>query len=1373
MNKISNLKREIFNKVKKFYKLRKKGEKFIPGKTRIDYAGRVYNEKEMINLVDASLDFWLTAGRYAQQFEKEFAKFLGVKYCLLTNSGSSANLLAISALTSPKLGKKRLKPGDEVITAACGFPTTLNPILQNNLTPVFIDIDLGTYNIQVDKIEKAISKKTKAIFIAHTLGNPANLEKILKIVKKHNLWFIEDNCISGDRCSVIRLDGEIEIRTIKEIYDIFKCGKYKHFEILSNGEIFKQNDLKNLSNEFINTLSKRQLRILKLYQTHQGNSDKITTKLNISKSSYYCSMWEIRRKMRNFVGVKFQWAKVKNVVFKGIKEVRYITQNFGQTCVTNDHRIMVLNNGRLIDEYAIDFINKKNSFVNLLLTDNSKKKIVDLAAYLKGYTQKNGYIKYDNKWIWFEYNKNCWKGGISELPKLKRYYKGHDLKILCALFGFYCSEGSCGHELRFNSTNYSDIKFITKSIKSVSNLKTIRISYQNKRLPNVIRGGRFKSNKVVYSANMGHELINIIFSILGGTDSFNKKVPNFIFNLDKEYMEVFYNWYIKGDGCRKSKEEANFVITTASSKMAAGINLLNNLIFKKYSRFIISRDKYYDISPVKSLKYIKKKVVKVEKRKNAEVYDITVEGASTFTDACGNVLLHNCDALGSKYKGKYTGTFGHLATFSFYPAHQMSCLKNTPIPYLDENRRWKLNKIEKIYERYANKPNKIKILSFNKNNKIEWSTPSAILRHKLGSKKIVKIISQHGREVDVTEDHSIFVLDKDTATIIPKFAREIRKDNYLVATNNIPCPDEIKYIDILDYFRDKNAYVSDFSHSNLKYVKNADYRWQFQSRNTLPIKYLKEYNLETENLRIGISQSHKIPARIPINEELCRLIGYFIAEGSYQDGLVFSFNRNEKDLIDDVKNLSKTIFGIEAAINYIGNNAVNIEVQSKNVEIIFKETFKIEGGALKKRIPWFIYHSDESCIYSFIYGYTRGDGSIKKMKDNTNRIDVTSVSRELLNDFQYLLSRIGISASFYRRNTARKRKIGKYYADGKDNYSLCFSGYIYKNKSIVRSNTRDRNDVSLQIPLLSLFRKYICVSKSQKTISKNRLKKYLESNKKLYSLVNSDVCFLKVRSIQEVLHKEDEYVYDISVPGKENFYGGFLGLFLHNTMGEGGAVVTDNPLLKKIVASFRDWGRDCWCEPGHDNTCGKRLSQQFGKLPFGYDHKYVYSHIGYNLKITDMQAAVGVAQLKKLPSFIKARRKNFDELYKFFKNYQNYFLLPQPEKNSKPCWFGFPLLVRKTAPFTRNSIVQYLEDNKIATRMLFGGNLTKQPAYQNTKYRIFDSLKNTDLVMENLFWIGVYPRINKEMLKYIIKRFEEFFKKRPEKSKTNIWQRKN
>jgi len=214
----------------------------------------------------------------------------------------------------------------------------------------------------------------------------------------------------------------------------------------------------------------------------------------------------------------------------------------------------------------------------------------------------------------------------------------------------------------------------------------------------------------------------------------------------------------------------------------------------------------------------------------------------------------------------------------------------------------------------------------------------------------------------------------------------------------------------------------------------------------------------------------------------------------------------------------------------------------------------------------------------------------------------------------------------------------------------------------------------------------------------------------------------------------------------------------HITMGEGGAVLTNDPLLRKIIVSFRDWGRDCWCGPGQDNTCKKRFSWQMGKLPFGYDHKYIYSHIGYNLKITDMQAAVGVAQLKKLPQFIKARKSNFNLLYGFLKRYDKYLILPEAENDSNPCWFGFPILIKETAPFTRNDIVNYLEENKIATRMLFGGNLLKQPAYESIKCRVPDPLKNTDLVMNNLFLIGVYSDITKDKLNYIIRTISGFFK---------------
>lgn len=211
----------------------------------------------------------------------------------------------------------------------------------------------------------------------------------------------------------------------------------------------------------------------------------------------------------------------------------------------------------------------------------------------------------------------------------------------------------------------------------------------------------------------------------------------------------------------------------------------------------------------------------------------------------------------------------------------------------------------------------------------------------------------------------------------------------------------------------------------------------------------------------------------------------------------------------------------------------------------------------------------------------------------------------------------------------------------------------------------------------------------------------------------------------------------------------------HITMGEGGAVMTQRPDLTKLVESFRDWGRDCWCPPGKDNTCGKRFDWQLGDLPCGYDHKYIYSHIGYNLKLSDMQAAVGVSQLKKLPGFIAARRANFERLMHGLSDLQHIFALPQATPGAEPSWFGFPLAVRPESGFKRDDVVQELNRRKINTRLLFGGNLLRQPAYLKSTYRKIGDLPNTDYVMNNVFWIGVYPGLSEAMLDYTIDTFHE------------------
>lgn len=612
------------------------------------------------------------------------------------------------------------------------------------------------------------------------------------------------------------------------------------------------------------------------------------------------------------------------------------------------------------------------------------------------------------------------------------------------------------------------------------------------------------------------------------------------------------------------------------------------------------------------------------------------------------ILLEDCcDALGSLYDGKKLGSFGLMSSCSFYPAHHLSCSWDTPIPYINENNIVYIENIETIFEKYRNTPENIKIISFNKDNNIEWKSPSHILKHPLGNKKMFRITSEHGRFVDVTEDHSVFILD-DALNIIAIEAKNIKENDYLVSAGKLPFLSEnYQSIDLIQWSIKNNydMYISGFPNRWLNNVIDQDDRYNYKIRNSLPIKYIGDYSEdELKVMKIGIAYSStKIPCQFIVNENIGRLLGYYIAEGSYGNkNLNISLHKNEFDIIEDINFICKEEFGLEVfKYDSKQSNGINLCINSYTLQLIFKNLFNINDNSHNKRIPNILFSSNENVIKSFVYGYTKGDGSIRKTDHIT--IDVTSVSKSLLNDFQYLLSFIGISSSYYRRNKQGLTNISGKQSYRNENYTLRFSGFEYDNilKTIRFINTKHRNMVVDQIPknekILELI-KGEPISKNTKVLSRKRIINIL--NKKgnpIPEIIKSNLMFLKVRKIEE-LNYEKEDVYDFSVPENENFYGGFLGLFLHNTMGEGGFVACNDKSLQDVLRSFREWGRACFKSGTPINVL-----ESIKKIENVKVGDVVLTHLGNNKLVTELFARNYTGNYYTFTSRLKGKISSTEE----------------------------------------------------------------------------------------------------------------------------------
>jgi len=701
-----------------------------------------------------------------------------------------------------------------------------------------------------------------------------------------------------------------------------------------------------------------------------------------------------------------------------------------------------------------------------------------------------------------------------------------------------------------------------------------------------------------------------------------------------------------------------------------------------------------------------------------------------------DVLLieDSCETIGTTYNNKLMGTFGLLSSFSFYFGHHMSVSPDTPIPYLDENNNFNLDNIENIYNKYNNDINKIQIMTFDRNNyNISYKKPNAILKHKFNNKKIYKLKLSNGREVDITEDHSVFTYDRFDFNIIEKQGLNIKVGDYVVVPSKTPRPKLKKELNFLEYCKTINDkfFVINYNYNDLTNIKfkwnskENKQKFNWKKRNVLPLEYQKN---ETVDLKIAVKNTPRnkyLPIKINIDINFCRLIGYFLAEGSYKkSGIVLSFNINETEYISDVQKIIFDVFGLSTRlVMNEKNNSCNVCVDSETLLIFFRDFLDIKTGAINKQIPKIIFESNDDCIGSFLYGYFAGDGT-----SMDKRISVTSISKKMINEVSYLFNMLGINGSLVVSNPSKEKCFIKDKKVKKKNiqYKFIVSNIIL-NKDGDIQYTKNFLNKKLTFPI----ERYSKRNKSNVTYKCNDYIKLFNTefslNDKLNKFIKNNLNVLKVKNI-EIINTNYEYVYDFSVPNTENFVGGWQPICLHNSTIEGGMICTDDEELYKIILSIRSHGWDRDLPKDEQNRLRKKYNiNDFHAL-------YTFYYPGFNLRSTDLQAFIGISQIDKLDNIGKKRERNLKLYDKYIKNdYWKIKIIP----NSFISNFAYPII----HPNMLN-IYEDLKNNGVETRPLICGSISKQPFWYDRYGDI--EMPFADEIYKNGLYLPNNPTLTKK-----------------------------